>query len=68
MNFKNLSFGGGLAALALAAGLAVPAFAGTDPDASAVKAGTTASGSQPSVFVAAVDEIGDPLGFSNPIG
>ena len=56
MNFKHLSFGGGLAALVLAAVLTVPAAAGTDPHASAVKACTTASASQPAAFITAVDD------------
>jgi hypothetical protein len=56
MNFKHLSLGGGLAALALAASLAMPASAGTDPHASAVKACTTANAYQPAVFAAAVDD------------
>ena len=56
MTFNHLSFGGGLAALALAVGLTVPAAAETDPHAAAVKACTTASAAQTAAFVAAVDD------------
>jgi hypothetical protein len=51
MNFKYLSFGGGLAA-----SLTLPASAETGPHAPAVKACTAANAYQPVIFIAAVDD------------
>jgi hypothetical protein len=57
MTFKHLSFGAGLAALALVAVPAMPAAAETDPDLPAVKACTTADIAQSAVaFVASADD------------
>ena len=56
MKFAYFSLAGILAALVLGVNLSVPAGAGTEPHASAVKACTTASAAQPAAFVASVDD------------
>ena len=56
MKFAYFSLAAILAALVLGVNLSVPAGAGTEPHASAVKACTTASAAQPAAFVASVDD------------
>jgi hypothetical protein len=61
MNLKHLPLGAGLAALALAAGMAVPAGAADELHASAIKACSSASAHGPATVVTA---IGDGRGGS----
>ncbi len=56
MNLKHLPLGAGLAALALAAAMSVPAGAATDTHASAIKACSSASAHQPAAVVTAIDD------------
>ncbi len=56
MNLKHLPSGAGLAALALAASMTVPAGAADEPHASAIKACSSASAHGPAAVVTAIDD------------
>jgi hypothetical protein len=56
MNLKHLPLGAGLAALALAASMTVPAGAADEPHASAIKACSSASAHGPAAVVTAIDD------------
>ena len=56
MNLKHLPLGAGLAALALAASMTVPAVAADEPHASAIKACSSANAHGPAAVVTAIDD------------